>query len=101
MKAVTYVLGVLLIVVFVAIVLAVFLMASAAYAQNAIGTEPKVRWQLGVCVDDPEVGRRCRLVGAPLPDEQLCRALRDSLRSKINNGRVHCARVLVDAEYDA
>lgn len=62
---------------------------------------PKQGWQLGICVDDPEVGRRCRLVGKPLPDEELCRALRDSLRSKINSGRVHCTKVLIDVEYDA
>lgn len=96
MKPVTYVLGVLSIVVFVVIVLAAFLMASAAYAE-----QPRIGWQLGICVDDQFKLTTCRLVGAPLPDEQLCRALRDSLRSKINNGRVHCARVLVDVEHDA
>lgn len=96
MKFLAYALSVLaIIVVMVAVIVSVF-MVDAARAE-----EPRHGWQLGICVDDPVVLRRCRLVGGPMPDEQLCKALRDSLKSKINAGRVHCTRVLIDAEYDA
>lgn len=97
-KTAKYVLGVAAVVAFIVVMLAVLsLLSFKLSAQQA----PRQAWQLGICVDDPEVGRRCRLVGKPLPDEELCRALRDSLRSKINNGRVHCTKVLVDVEHDA
>lgn len=96
MKIFTYVISVMAIVLVMVVVIVSVFMVDAARAQ-----EPQVGWQLGICVDDPVVLRRCRLVGGPMPDEQLCKALRDSLKSKINAGRVHCTRVLIDAEYDA
>jgi hypothetical protein len=101
MKILSYVLGVLAIIVFAILVIAaVLLMADAAHAQT------RHAWQLGICVDDQWKLTTCRLVGGPLPygtaaDKQFCEALRDAMRSKINVGRVHCAPVLVDEERDA
>lgn len=98
MKVLSYVLGVLSIILFVVVVIGVVLVSGAANTQ-----QPKQAWQLGVCVDDEYKRTTCRMVGAPMPinEEGLCKALRDSMQQRINRGRVHCTKVLVDAEFDA
>ena len=70
------------------------------WGRPAHAQEPQVGWQLGICVDDQFRLTTCRLIGGPLPDEQLCKGLRDSLKARINAGRVHCTRVLIDAQGD-
>src|SRR5260370_9931716 len=60
-----------------------FLSVSRVLGQQAHG------WQLGVCVDDQFRLTTCRLLGSPLPDEEICRTLRASIAPRLVAGRVH------------
>lgn len=81
-----------------AMILIASLFAFDAVMHPSRAQDPQVGWQLGICIDDQFRLTTCRLIGSPLPDEQLCRGLQASLKARINAGRIHCTRILIDGE---
>jgi len=95
-RVMLWILSVAMIIVFGFVMVLVLLVIGAL--QEVRAQEQERGWQLGICVDDPDVSRRCRLVGEPLPDKTLCESLKQSLQAKIVAGKVHCTRVLINAQ---
>ena len=68
---------------------------------HPVGAEDQEHgWLMGLCVDDPFKITTCRRIGGVLPDEKLCRTVAASVAKALSIGRVHCTRVLIDAEGD-
>lgn len=65
------------------------LLALSLVANSNIG------YQLGICTGGSQI-MNCRPIGRPLPDEQLCNSLRDSIKLKVDTAIVSCTKVLIE-----